>query len=248
MAIQFVGGRWTNGTGASYDLLLSGTLYGGIASSPSEGDLIIVCSAYGSSGNAGAPTVTGDVSGAYNAVHAGLYANDTWDTNLRTFYQFAGATPDTTLTLTRQSNSAYGGVTVVHVWRGVDPTTPFDVASLTATGNNASRPNPPSITPVTSGAVIVACGAGTQPASTGNYFGEFGGTMVNAISGFSDGSTSDMGAIIASHAWTSGAYDPGAATGGATSTSCSWAAATMALRPAPEPPPEGNTGAFFAFF
>jgi hypothetical protein len=36
--------------------------------------------------------------------------------------------------------------------------------------------------------------------------------------------------------WTSGAFNPDAVTGGSDSTNYSWAAVTLALRPAPEPP------------
>lgn len=226
----YVGGFSGKGTGASYTVSLSGTLTGGVASSPSEGDLIIVCTGFGGTASS-APTCSGNTSGTYQNVHAALYSNDTWDTNMRTFYQFAGATPDTTLTIGRVSNAAYGGVTVVHVWRNVNQTTPIDVTAATSATNNqsASRPNPPSHTPTTPEAVVIACGVGMQTTAGGAFTIPSG--MTNGVSDFSDGTTSDCGAFICSFDWTSNAYDPSAATGGTTSTSGSWAAATFSLRP-----------------
>jgi hypothetical protein len=230
MALEYVGGVTGQGTGASYTISLNGTLTGGIASSPSPGDVVVVASGFGGTANGTASlTVSGNSTGAYTAAHAGLYSDDTWDTNFRVFYARQGATPDTQLTIERVSNTAYGGATAVHVWRGVDPTTPMDVTPVTATGINGSRPNPPAITPITPGAVVLACGCGMQT-STGSAFTVPSG-MQNGVSVNSDGSTSDCGTFIASISWTSGSYDPAQATGGTTSTSSSWAASTLALRP-----------------
>ncbi len=227
MALQYVGGASATGTAASYTVSLT-ALTGGIGSAPIEGDIVVVCTAFGYTA-ASAPAVLGNNSGAYPNAFTALHVNDTWDTEFGVEYQVQGATPDTTLTISRVASTAYGGGAVAHVWRGADPTTPLDVTTLTATGSNGSRPNPPAITPVTAGAVVLACGAGTQGAS-GSAFTVFSG-MGNAVSINADGSTSDAGVLIASVAWTSGSYDPAAATGGATSTSSSWAAATLVLRP-----------------
>jgi hypothetical protein len=230
----YVGGTSGGGTGASYNVSLSGTLTGGSNSSPSQGDLIVVCAAHGATASS-APTCSGNTSGAYQPVHAALYSNDTWDTNMRTFYQFAGVTPDTTLTIGRTNNTTFGGATVVHVWRGVDPTTPIDVTANTNSANNqsASRPNPPSHTPSTADAVVIACGAGMQTTAGAAFTIPSG--MANGVSQHFDGSTSDIGTFISSFDWVSGAYDPAAVTGGTTNASSSNASATFSLRPAPAP-------------
>ena len=229
MALQYVGGTSNVGTSTGYTVSLNGTLTGGIASSPAQGDIVVVVSAFSNNASS-APAVSGNTSGAYQGAHTAIWQTDTWGTNFRVFYQVMGSTPDTTLTITRVTNAAYGGATTVQVWRGVDTSNPLDVTTTTAQAGNASRPNPPAITPTNSGAVIIACGAGSQGAS-GSAFTSFS-SMSNAISVKSDGTTSDIGVLMASLAWTSGAYDPAAATGGATSTSSSWAAATLALRAA----------------
>ncbi len=228
MALQYVGGIAGADVVNGYTVSLSGTLTGGIASSPAAGDIVVVASGFGNTASS-APAVTGNNSGAYTGAGAALHVNDTWDTEFRLFYMVQGATPDTTLTITRTNNAAYGGATVVQVWRGVDTTTPIDVTGTPASTTNGSRGNPPAITPVTSGAVVIAAGAGTQ--GTGGSAFTVPSGMTNAVTTFSDGTTSDIGVWIASATWTSGSYDPPAWTGGATSTSSSAAAQTIALRP-----------------
>lgn len=112
----------------------------------------------------------------------------------------------------------------VHVWRGVDTSTPMDVA-VVETNHGTSTPDPASITPVTAGAVILAGGAidigagGVQAMSI---------PLDNAI-GSSGSSAQSVYCVGSYSAWTSGAYNP---------PSCSWAGTvsdadsfTMALRP-----------------
>jgi hypothetical protein len=232
MSIVLVGQTSGQGTGASYTVSLNGTLTGGIASSPSQGDIVIVTTAFGNANNNTAPTVSGNVSGTYSQIHAPFRSNDTWDTNYGAFYEIQGASVDTTLTITRISSTAYGGATAVQVWRGVSATTPFDVTATTDSGTNASTISPPAITPVTSGAIVLAGGGGAQT-PTGSAF-NLPSNMTGGVSSFSDGTTSDMGVILAYYnAWTSGSFTPNAVTGGTTSTSSSWCASTFVLRPAP---------------
>lgn len=228
MAWQYVGGTSETGTSNGYSVSLNGTLTGGIASSPSPGDIVVVCSGFGNTASS-APAVSGNVSGAYTSLFTPIHQNDTWDTEFGCFYNLMGGSVDTSLTITRTTNTAYGGGTAVQVWRGVDQTTPIDVTTTTAGGGNASAPNPPSITPSTVGALIMAAGVGTQGAS-GSAFTVPAG--LGYVSILADGSTSDVGVYLRTAIeWASGAYDPSTATGGATSSSCSWAAATIALRP-----------------
>jgi hypothetical protein len=231
MALVYVGGTTGGGTGASYTVSLSGTLTGGVASSPAQGDIVIVAAGHGATASS-APTCSGNTMGAYTGAHAALYSNDTWDTNFRTFYMIQGATPDTTLTIGRTNNTTYGGATAVHVWRNVDQATPLDVTTTTvsASNQNGSRVDCPAITPTTAGAVIIACGTGMQTTAGSDF--TIPSNMGNGHSAFFDGSTSDAGTFIASVFWTSGAFDPNAVTGGTTSTSSSYAGATLALRPA----------------
>jgi hypothetical protein len=143
------------------------------------------------------------------------------------------ATPDTTCVVNRTANAAYGGAAVVQVWRGVDTTTRYDVTRTTSQSTNNSRFDPPAITPVTAGAVIVVGGIGTQT-TAGAAFTIPSGWSTYGISVKSDGTTSDTGIAIGSKTdWTSGAFDPAAVTGGTSTTSSGRIAVTIALRPAP---------------
>ena len=233
MALQYVGGTSGVGTSTGYSVSLNGTLTGGIASSPAAGDIVVVASGFGNTASS-APAITGNNSGAYQALGAAVHANDTWDTEFRAFYQVMGSTPDTSLTVTRVTNTAYGGGTVVHVWRGQHATTPINVTGTPASGTNGAAANPPSVTPNASGAVVIAMGAGTMPSTEASgYTGITGYSNAVAVKG--DGSTSDFTVVMASLAWTSGAADPPVVSGGTqNNASSSWAAQTIAL--APQPP------------
>lgn len=230
MAITYVGGASNVGTGSTITVDLT-SLTGGVASSPSEGDLVVVVWGHGDTTDR---TMSVSTSGYDTPLD--LYQTETWDPNLGVASKFMGSTPDTSVVVNRTSNAAYGGAAVVHVWRGVDTTTRYDVTRTTASGQNSHLVNPPSITPTTAGAVVLACGIGTQ-ATTGAAF-TIPSNMENGVSVKSDGTTSDAAVFIASAAWTSGAFDPNAVTGGTGGGSAGWIGVTIALRPAPPPPIE----------
>lgn len=225
MALQYVGGASGTGTGATYSVSLT-SLTGGIGSSAAAGDIVIVVTGWAST--------TDDNPGVTTAGYtelADLYSNDTNDANLSVSYKLMGGTPDTSVTVSGPNSATNGGATVVHVWRGVHQTTPIDVTTTTASAQiNGANANAPAITPVTAGAVVIACGGGTGPttqaAPSATPSGLFNQVAVNG-----DGSTRDFYAVVASAAWTSGALDPATWTAGTSSTSESWAAATVALRP-----------------
>lgn len=232
--LQYVGGMsGLAGSNSPYSISLNGTLTGGIASSPSAGDIIIVASAAIDAVEFPGMTCTGNNNGAYDGVHAQLWAPDSNDINFRTFYKIQGSTPDTSLSLNRPASTFYGSGAAIHVWRGVDQVNPFDVTTTTAKSGNSHLPNPPAITPVTSGAVILACGGASQ-ATTSESFDplSFPG-MENLISFRNDGTSADGAALIASVFWNGlGPFDPPVASGGAGGASHAWAACTLALRPA----------------
>lgn len=229
--IEFVGGAvYTSfASSSARTMALNSGLTGGIASSVSEGDLVIAAYSGYSTADRTLPITDGTTS--YTLIGSELYSNDSNDTNLRVAYKFMGSTPDTTTTFDGGGATGDGAGRIVLVFRGVDPTTPLDVAAVTGTGINSCLANPPSITPVTPGAFIVAVGAGAT-GTTRNTFSS--SDLTDFFTGFSQ-QTRD-GTIGAGHKddWTSGAFNPSAFTfGGSDSTSFSWAAVTLALRPAP---------------
>ena len=231
MAWVYVGSTTGAGTGSSYSVSLSGTLTGGVASSPATNDLVVVMAAHGNTASS-APNVTGNNSGAYTGIGTAIHANDTWDTEARPFYKVMGGTPDTSLTITRTNTTTYGGATVVHVWRGVDTSNPFIGVQQTS-GTNGCVINCPAYNPAVTDAMIFAGGAGTMAATSSAYTGITG--MSNFVTRKGDGSTSDCGTVLANYAYAGVSYDPAAVSGGTTSTSSSWAGFTFAFRMAPPP-------------
>lgn len=157
-----------------------------------------------------------------------IYSNTTFtDCNQAVFTVTQTATIDTTLTIKSTDSSVHDNVVQIIQYRGVDYYNPADVTTTTATTTlNSDLANPPSITPVTPGAKIVALyGAGqntlstwTTPSDVTNFNQQAGKTNTRSAFGEKD--------------WTSGAFDPAALTGGdSTKTRDVWSAATVALRP-----------------
>jgi hypothetical protein len=180
----------------------------------------------------GAPTASTTITAVGNNGGAGdhartstLYSNDTNDTNAGVFLIRQGATLDTQVDLTGLGAASPFSVTLFQ-YRGVNTTTPQDVTATTATGINTDRADPAAITPVTSGAKIVVCYAASQGTLTA-------WTAPGDVSNFvQQAASSKARAACGDKAWTSGAFDPAALTGGTGSASDSWAAVTLALRPA----------------
>jgi len=241
MALTYVGGTSGGGTGASYTVSLNGTLTGGSNSSPSAGDLILV---FCGEPNAGVvtPTCSGNTYGAYPTNGAVQNQADTCDANLAKWYAFAGATPDTTLTITRgNNNTTHGSATVVQVWRGAHTTDPFNVTQVQVGASNSSAADPGAITPTTAGSMVIYCGHASQVAASGTAFtaaGTYPITLKN------DGSAFDSIIMVAAYtAWTSGAYDPAAFTGSTTNTSVACEAVTIVVQPQPAAVTHATTGA-----
>jgi hypothetical protein len=222
--IEYVGGYVQGFSGTTSNVTISLTsLTGGLASAPAAGDLVIVYFGTGAIGDRNL------VVSGYTEV-AELFSDDTYETNLAVAYKFMGGTPDTSFVLSNGTgNSSEAGAVAVQVWRGVNVTTPLDVAATTATGLNSVECNPPAITPVTSGAVIVSGGAGAHTGGVGVYSSS---NLTSFISvGASDSYDVTIG--LGYHRWTSGAFDPAQFTFSLSdSTTFSWAAVTLALRPA----------------
>lgn len=227
MALQYVGGNVATKAGATSgnSTISLTTLTGGLATSASAGDFVIAVYATGSTADR-ALTIT-DGTTAYTLIGTELYANGTsYDTNLRVAYKRL-TVADASVTFGPTGNAADAGAMAVHVWRGVDSNTPLDVAATTATGTATGRPNPAAITPTTSGSVIIIAGAGA--AATGAVF------TAAYLSNFRTATsidTQDAMVGVGSIAWTSGAYDGAQWTGGTANAADSWAAVTIALRPA----------------
>lgn len=223
MAITYVGGQVGGRAGATSTSNVTFALTGGSDTTPKVGDLVVIGCTVASQARTPACAISGYTSGTQQNANG-----TTYDTSLNKSWKFMGLTPDTTFTLPSTGNIADAQRYTVQVWRGVDPLNPFDVADVVATGTGTGRPNPGSITPTTSGAVVGIIGAGA--AATGAAYT----APANYTTNFRTGTTADTNdAMIGSgyRAWTSGAEDPAGYTGGTTNAADSWAAFTYALRP-----------------
>jgi len=229
MAIQYVGGLDGGrvGSTSTTNVSINGTLTGGLASSPSEGDLVVILiSAASASGYV--PTTLA-VSGWNN----GTFRSNTGVANYsyqQHSWKFMTATPDTVITVPSTGNIRNAQSWVVHVFRGVDATTPFDVATVFASGTGTGRPNPGPITPSTEGAWILWMGA--SAAATGALYTAPTNFSTNWHTDTRVDNYDSMVGFGYYTGWSSGQYDPAAITaGGTTGATDSWVAETVVLRP-----------------
>lgn len=230
MGIVFVGGNTgivAGATSGNTTIALNAGLTGGIASAAAAGDLVIAAYATSSAGDRTLAITDGTT--AYTLIDTELWADDTYDTNLRVCYKVMGSTPDAATTFGPTGNISDAGAMAVYVFRGVDATTPLDVAAVPSTILSTSRPDPPAITPVTAGAFIVGVGAAGHSGGTDTF------TSADLLSFLTVGSndSNDVTLGIGHFKWMPGKNDP-AAFGHTQSDSISFssAAMTIALRPA----------------
>lgn len=228
MPLVYVGGRtgtWAGATSGNNNISLT-LLTGGISSTAAIGDIVIAVYATGSAADR---TLLIQTPGAvaYTLIDSERYANGTtYDSNLRVAYRILTAA-DANTVFGPTGNAQDAGAAAVHVWRGVNSTTPLDVTAVGTQGTGTGRPNPPAITPTTTGAVVIATGGAA--AATGALF--VGTGLSNFITATSI-DTNDGMVGVGSFAWTSGTYDPAAWTGGTANAADSWTSITLVLRPA----------------
>lgn len=231
MAIQYVGGNTAAKAGATSGdttIALNSGLTGGLAGAASSGDFVVASFGTGSgSAEDGTLSIT-DGTNPYTLMGSELFSSDNRSSNLRVGYKFI--TADTAVTFGPTSDVDHAGAMSVRVYRGVDTSSPMDVAVVTATGINTAIPNPAAITPTTAGAYIGVV------ASNGHR--RFADTPVMSASDLTafhyiNSDDNEDCTLGAGHvAWTSGAFDP-AVWGwtGTDSVAESWCAVTYALRP-----------------
>lgn len=233
--IQFVGGATAVKDGATTGtstIPLNSGLTGGISASAQSGDFVIATFSGADTGNIDRTYSISDGTTEYTAI-ADLFSNSTADVNFRAAYKFITADTATTFGPTGTTNAK--GTMSVYVFRNVNTTTPLDVAATTATAINTRIANPPSITPITSGAFIVAIGVGgvgqTATYSSSDLINFFTAVPAGLSTFFTPGGT--VLGIGHKADWVSGAFDPAAFTLSiADSTSVGFCAVTIALRPA----------------
>lgn len=236
--IQYVGyydsGSISN-TGSNYTLD-----FGAVPPNPSgigvggglqSGDLVVIVSGWIST-SFGFPTVL--TSGFTNVV-SGMRSS-TRGINFAVDYKIMGPSPDYVITVKGSSISGVIQAARATVWRGVNPSTPLDVTTAQANDVGSSQWDPPAITPVTTGAVILMCGGhtGANNFSQGLHSPPVGVTPLTNIGAFDNiNNTPFLGLYQAANlSWVSGSYNAGMWSGSLSSAQDAWYSATLALRPA----------------
>ena len=227
MNIVYVGGQVGQFAGKTGTTTVTFSLTNGTDSVPKAGDLVIVAYGVGSASSNRALTINNASAVAYTLIGSELFSADTFSANLRVAYRFMPATPETTCVLSGTGAVQDAGAYTIHVFRNVDSTTPLDVAAVTQVGTNTRLANPDPITPSTVGALIYVVGAAA--CGTG---GTFTAAYLTDLRVTTQADTNDVNIASGYVNWTSGEYNPAAFGGGGTdTTSDSWCAVTLALRP-----------------
>ena len=216
--VQYVNGVTSGSTGGTGTRSIS---LAGLGVQPN--DMVIVAYERGGIIDKTATTISG-----YTTI-ASLFAdNATEDSNLIVAYKFMGPTPDADVVIPRTGSTVDAEAVAIQVWRGINVDNPLDVTAVTNTLTTSGIPNPPAITPVTTGAIIVVA-AGTAHSGGTDTFGATYLTNFLTVGGNDDNDTTvGMGWIT----WPGGTYDPAAWTfTQGDSTTYSSNSVTFALRP-----------------
>lgn len=223
-AIRYVGGKAVAQAGATsdYSAISLADLTGGLGSAPIEGDLVLIC--YGIGANADLDVAI--TTSGYTEI-VDLYRSGSDQSNLGLFRKFMSASPDTGVIVTASGNNNHAGSISIHVWRGVNQTTPLDVIALSSNAIGTGRPTPPPITPITPGAVIVCAGVGAV--TSGADF------TTSDLSNFVTEYSPDVYAVtsgLGSFAWSSGTFTPAQWGGNSSVANDTCIGVSIALRPA----------------
>lgn len=161
---------------------------------------------------------------------ADLYANDNFDSNLGVHWKISNGT-EATLALPGGTGFTLQTCSV-QVWRGADLVSPLDVTPVTATGIDTGIAVSPSIITVTDDALVLLAASVMTASIT---------TVVTQPSGFTDltvaatpsGSIITRASIASKPTTPAGLVSGGSwSVSGSSSSFYSWAACTLALRPA----------------
>jgi hypothetical protein len=190
-------------------------------------------------GGTSADRLMGTSSSGWTSLVTTIVQDDSQDANLLAFRKRMGATPDTTIDITSgnpSTTTAGSTAVIVVVLRNVDATTPVDVAAVAVGGIDSSYANPGSVTPVSSGVLLMAVSA--------IAFAPVGVTVVNpgldmqrlnGIAGFAGQVNHVAMAVATKKVFTSGAFDPSIwdyRVDGVTQNinTSSWGAITLAIK------------------
>jgi len=226
-SIIYVGGIYSGcDLDANITTMSLTNLSGGISSRAAAGDIVIVIRALSKNGTGGA--TVNDPAGYIRATRG--EENDNFSSGINVSYKIMLATPDTNVELPNDNED--NEAVMVRVYRNVDETTPMDVPANYYGRGDYAEPNPPAITPITEGALVIAAGVGSFYSTTekpftspdlDNFIGDsFVGASNDSIA-FGSGIKED---VIGE--FNPGAFDNGVGGSGENNSN---GAITLALRP-----------------
>tara|TARA_R110000772_G_scaffold5454_11_gene19563 strand:- start:2732 stop:4402 length:1671 start_codon:yes stop_codon:yes gene_type:complete len=201
--LEYIGGS-TDTSATTYTHSFT-SLTGGSASAPVEGDVVVLFhSYYDATGSTNSTIASGWTEAAVGPTST--------DHHTKIYYKVMGSTPDTGVVMT--CTVATG--TIASVWKNADLNAIRDIPSVITEIASTPIPNPPSVTPITEGAVIIHMGGGHHD-KVGTVFSTtdltdfqevIHGTYNNAYSAYKfwDGSGAFDAAVLG---WTGTADGPG---------------------------------------
>lgn len=226
MAITYRGGKFSGTAGAGGgNIAINSGLAGGSGAAALAGDLVVITVAVGTA--ARNPTIAIALPPGFTPLTLNHTTASAIDISVQTCYKIMPATPDLVVQIPSSGNNADGIAWTIQVFKGVDPTTPMDVAATFATGSGTDNlPDPLTITPTTAGAWIVVCGGGAG-GTGGTYTAAYLTNFLTANGADTNDASVGSGYLVAP----GGAYDPAKFGGGEVNAANSWGASTLALRP-----------------
>jgi len=199
-----------------------------IGSTPQEGDLLVAITGNCWQSDLDRTTTVGAVT---MTELADIFASDLTDVNMWAGYKVLDATDIAadTVNFAGAVSADNASTIAIFVIRSADETTPIDVTTATATGANTANANPPAITPVTEDALILVAAVGGSEAATS--YTNNPDSLENLVNASGDDFKNSF-IVAGSTPWVGGAFDPQVFTANVNSTSDSWCAVTIAIRPA----------------
>lgn len=230
--VQYVGHNGNGDNfGNAYQVPVTGFFNSNGGRTPQVGDLVIALHSLATQAS-GDRTMS--ITSAGFTKLADLYSANSYSAHLGVSYWFISGSVPQYINVAGSFLSNSPQVTTLHVFRNVNPSSPFSVSLTTATGTGINV-NPPPITPAHSGSVILAGGCfsfqdpntypGYNPPS-GQDYPTYYGTFTQAPYPY--------GAVVTTQStWTSGTVDPPQWTfNPASAPSSSWIGVSLAIRPA----------------
>lgn len=223
----YVGGLTFAGVGTTSVQTISLTgLQGGIASSPSTGDYIVVAYAVGSQGTSAVPLdVDFAVLQTMTQIRSISYTSTTYDSTLLVKGAFLPAGYNS-FRISGSGSTSNARAVAVHVWRNVNIFQPLDATATTErAGGSDTTITTPSITTITASAVVIAVGAVANPSTV---------TITSSMDNLQAVASSDTVCASVGMAsainYASGAYNPPNFSLSSLGSGSSQTAVTLALR------------------